>query len=275
MSLKQWRQSEDVIKYGKWFGKDIFEPNADGTTPEFRLRPASPDNKEYERAQLVWRRKHPKAMRRRSQDVWSASDKMLEYAFVEACVAEWRNFQEDDGSAIEYNMDNVRIYMRDYPALRRELQTLASDDGEYLEDEVNDIVGERPATSSTPLSAVGTTRVAAREEQASRMGVPHEKKEPEWRDPPVGLSAIFEAWDMLQGDRAQSMGEYVPPLPYTAIHFYCEGKGWRGGLRRMIITVLREMDRVFCSHYNDKDKPPKKEDEDADSLYQEGGVFGE
>ena len=87
------------------------------------------------------------------------------------------------------------------------------------------------------------------------MGVPADKKEEKpYIDFPPGLGIVFDAWEALQGDRPQSMGESLVPLPFTAVHLLCEASGLDAINKLMLMRSLRALDRAILDHYNNKDK---------------------
>lgn len=141
MSVSQFQRDERKDAEGIWVGKDIFDPNPDGTFPEFKIRPAYRSNAEWKQAQVEWRRKNPRVFRSRGVDYQSESEKMAKYAFIKACLKDWRNFYDKHGKPIPFNKDNVQDRMTRLPMLYDSLVEAAGDDNQFMED-VDDIKGE-------------------------------------------------------------------------------------------------------------------------------------
>lgn len=69
-----------------------------------------------------------------------------------------------------------------------------------------------------------------------------------------GTEVYLDAYSFLQTTRYPSMGEYVLPIPATAILQYCDAYGWTGDDRYILIEVLRALDLAYIDHYNTKGK---------------------
>lgn len=141
-SLSQFRRNSAKDRDGVWVGKGLFDPNPDGTTPEFKIRPAHKNNNEFQIAQAAWRRKHPRMLRSRKVDLTAESEKMLKHAFGEACLVKWRNFKDDEEHEILFDKKAVHEYLRDFHDLYETLYELAAEAGTFLEEEVEDMKGE-------------------------------------------------------------------------------------------------------------------------------------
>ena len=141
MSVAQFRRDEKKDTDGIWVGKDLFDPNPDGTFPEFKLRPAYRSNKKWREAQTIWRRKNPRVLRSRGVDYQAESERMAKFAFERACLLDWRNFQDGKANSIPYNKENVHQWLTDLPMLYDSLAEAAGDDNQFMED-VEDIRGE-------------------------------------------------------------------------------------------------------------------------------------
>ena len=141
-SLKQFRQDHTKAVEGVWVGKDIFDPNPDGTTPEFLIGAAHKSNPKYEHAVLKWRRRHPRMYRSQSVDLQTEMEKMHRYGLIHGCVFNWRNFQDDDQKNIPFNFGAVSYYLTEFPALADALLELAQEKATFLVEEVEDIKGE-------------------------------------------------------------------------------------------------------------------------------------
>ena len=151
MTLAQWCSDEDFVKNGKWFGALELAANPDGTVPEFLLRPAIEDlNSDFKNACFTWRRKHSRAFRSSSSDAFEITQQMLQYGLKQACVKKWRNFQDDDHRLIEFTPENMNKYVGGLPLLSRQLLAWATEEKEYLVQEIEAVVGELSNTSSTP-----------------------------------------------------------------------------------------------------------------------------
>ena len=53
------------------------------------------------------------------------------------------------------------------------------------------------------------------------------------------------------------MGEYMLPVPATALLAYADAYGWRGENRYVLIEVLRHADAAFLDQVNTKGKGRK------------------
>jgi len=146
-SLAQFKRDKSKVD-GVWFGKEVFEPNPDGTYPEFLIAPAHKSNKAYTKAQVEWRRKNQRLYMRRDADIHELSEKSLEHAFRVACLKRWRNFQDDDQSLIDFTKQNVDFYMEEYHDLHDALVEFAFDRRNYIEEAVESIAEESSSTTS-------------------------------------------------------------------------------------------------------------------------------
>lgn len=142
-SISQFEHEAEAVQSGVWFGKEHFRANADGTIPEFLLLPADKDlNKKFDTLVLYWRRTNPRLINNKLTDSEEAAEKMFNYVFPRACIINWRNFKDRDGSEIPYTKENVLAYMERFPILRRKLMTAAISDATFMKDQIGDLVGE-------------------------------------------------------------------------------------------------------------------------------------
>lgn len=147
-SLAQFRRSSRKVEQGIWVGKDIFEPNPDGTVPEFLLGAAHKSNPKYQAAIVQWRKDNPRIYRSQSADLQGEVEKMHRHGLIYGCVYDWRNFQDDDHQPIVFELEKVRFYLTQLPDLADILLELAQNRGSYLEGAVEDIRGEQLNTTS-------------------------------------------------------------------------------------------------------------------------------
>lgn len=140
-SLAQFKRNKQKVVHGVWVGKDIFDPNPDGTVPEFLIGAAHKSNPKYQQAVIKWRKRHPR-MFRGGADVQVEIEKMQRYGLMHGCVFDWRNFQDDDQKPIVFDLGAVQFYLNEYPDLADALLELAQDKASFLEEEVEDIKGE-------------------------------------------------------------------------------------------------------------------------------------
>ena len=140
-STSQFESEEEKVTNGIWIGKDDFRANRDGSVPEFLILPADRDlNKKYDRAMFYWRRRNPRAVQ--FQDEATATEKMVRYAFLNACVLSWRNFKDRAGKDIPFNKENLITYMERYPRLYNRLLSAALNEALFMKSEIDDVVGE-------------------------------------------------------------------------------------------------------------------------------------
>lgn len=140
-SLKQFKRSKERTLNGVWAGKDIFDPNPDGTTPEFLLGAAHKSNPRYSQACAKWRSRNPR-MYRAGGDLQSEVEKMQRYGLRYGCIFDWRNFQDDDHKPIPFDLGAVQFYLTEYPDLEDALLELAQEKATFMEGAVEDIKGE-------------------------------------------------------------------------------------------------------------------------------------
>lgn len=154
-SLAQFRRDERAEKEGIWVGKQLFDPNPDGTYPEFLVRMADDSNPEYERACILWRRKNPRFYRARG-DVAAQMTAMNRYVFPRACIKGWRNFLDDDGNQIPFVGAAVVKYFDEFDELYTKLFLFAQDTSHFLKEDLDELVKESVTTSSgtTPQVAM-------------------------------------------------------------------------------------------------------------------------
>ena len=146
-SLKQFKRDKSKVD-GVWFGKELFEPNPDGTYPEFLIAPAHKSNDKFVKAQVKWRRDNQRLYLRRNADIHELSEKGLEYAFRVGCVRNWRNFQDDEAVQIPFDLEHVNYYMDEYHDLHDALVEFAYDRHNYIEEAVEAVKGESLSTTS-------------------------------------------------------------------------------------------------------------------------------
>lgn len=100
------------------------------------------------------------------------------------------------------------------------------------------------------MNSGGVNARKAKADKAIREGkAPREDKELHH-----GLACFIEAYGFLQTCRMPTFGEYVSPIPATAILSYCDSLGWTGVDRFILIEAIRAMDNAYLDSVNKKKK---------------------
>ena len=100
------------------------------------------------------------------------------------------------------------------------------------------------------LESGGVNARKAKADKALRDG----RKPREDKELHHGLACFIEAYGFLQTCRMPTFGEYVSPIPATAILSYCDSLGWTGVDRFILIEAIRSMDNAYLDSVNNKKK---------------------
>ena len=119
MSLfKQFETNKEIEQSGVWIE---FGPNNDGTVPGFKIARAGKRNKKWLKAVERLTKPREFEIKRKLIDTESA-EKIMQKAFVEGVLLDWRNVQDRNGNQIAFSTDSAMSLFDQLPELYDVLQ---------------------------------------------------------------------------------------------------------------------------------------------------------
>lgn len=138
---KRYKTSEKLATGGFWYTPDYCRD--DENPPRFKLaRKHLRSNRKYQARMTQYAIENKRQLARPTMHGYEQAETAALKVFCEAVLLDWAGIYGDDGNLVEYSVEQGIALMTECPDLYEELDDIATDRQNYVEEDAAEIAGK-------------------------------------------------------------------------------------------------------------------------------------